>query len=289
MNGVKNSLGFYERIGYCGFRMIRKISHKLRVLFKSKVFIGVFLILLLGGLFRACNGPIMDVIANTYYIVRGKEWAPLELFGKEPNMGAFIDELMFDVASLEKLRIHINVSPDTNSLALFHLIDTGEYDAMIAIFTPNAFMKEKYLISEPIYNAGPVLVVRFSSVATSIADLQSKPIGVKSGSSQVFDLGKESSLFVSYDNLISALEDLQQGVIDGVIMDAELAEIYMKGFYKDKLRIATAPLTDLGIRLVAHKSKKNQELIDKFNKGLATTESNGVFESLIERWGLTNP
>lgn len=268
--------------------MIRKIWNKIFALSKRQMLIiGAFAVILL-FIFRACSGPLI-MLEKQYHIIRSNNWSPLEFFGKEPNMGAFVDELIYEIAVKEKLKISLSASKELGPQGLFRLLDLGEFDAIVVTFSPNKFIKDKYLISDPIYNAGPVLIVLSNSKATSLKDLQGKAIGVKIGSSEVFGIGKEASLLISYDSMISALEDLEKNIISGVILDAELAQIYAKGFYKDKIKIATAPLTDLGLRMVAIKSEVNKQLIQKFNEGLSRTETDGVFEKLIEKWGLTNP
>jgi ABC-type amino acid transport substrate-binding protein len=224
-----------------------------------------------------------------YHIIRSNNWAPLEFFGKEPNMGAFVDELIYEIAAEEQLQITLSASKELDPQGLFILLDAGQYDAIVVTFSPNTFIKDKYLISNPIYNAGPVLIVSSSSNATSLKDLQGRGIGIKNGSSLAFEIGRESSMLISYDSMISALEDVDKNIIAGVIMDAELAEIYIHGFYKDRLKIATSPLTDLGLRLVAVRSDEGKLLIQKFNEGLTKAEKDGEFEKLIQKWGLTNP
>jgi polar amino acid transport system substrate-binding protein len=236
---------------------------------------------------RACTGPIIP-LAKQYRVIRSNDWTPLELFGREPNMAAFVDDLVTQIVDEEGLSITLTVSSTLTSQGLFQVLDLGAYDAILAVFSPNSYVKEKYIVSLPIYNAGPVLIVPVSSSAASLLDVKDKVIGIKRGSSVALQLGNSSFLLRSYDNMTSALEDLENSVIGGVVLEAELAEIYIKGFYKGKLKIATAPLTDLGLRLVARQEAGNKQLVERFNQGLAESEKNGEYENLIHKWGLTN-
>lgn len=268
--------------------MIKKIWIKISNLTKRQLLLFGALAIALVFIMRACNGPLIAK-EKLYYIIRSNNWAPLELFGKEPNMGAFVDDLIQEIAANEQLKIHLSVSQNLDPQGLFILLDTDQYDAIVTTFSPLSFIKSKYLISDPIYNAGPVLIVPESSDVKSLSDLKGKPIGIKNGSTQAFDLGREASLLISYDNMITALDDVEKNIIGGVILEAELAQIYTNGFYKGILKIATAPLTDLGLRLVTKRGEEGQFLIQNFNQGLIKTEKNGTFESLIKKWGLTNP
>lgn len=261
--------------------------NKITELSKRKLISITLVLLALFAIFRACHGPILQ--EHVYYILRSNSFAPIELYGKEPNMSAFVDDLMATIAENEKFKLHLSVSKNLSITDLFKMLDSGEYDAILVTFSPADYLKNKYYISQPIYNAGPVLVVNADSEAKSLKDLQGKPIAIKRGSSQIFQLGRETSFFVPYDNMITALNDLNKNIIAGVILEAEIAQIYAHDFFKEKIKIATAPLTDLGLRLVAKKGKLEENLILMFNQGLENAEKNGVFEDLIHKWNLANP
>jgi polar amino acid transport system substrate-binding protein len=266
---------------------MKKIWNNISIKTKRNLFFTVFAFFTLLFIFRACHGPLIP--EHVYHIMRSNNFAPLELFGKEPNMSAFVDELMQSIAENEHFKIKVNVSNTLSNAELFKLLDNGEYDGILATISPAEYLKNKYLISLPIYNAGPVLLVNEDSDVKSIQDIKGKTIAIKRGSSQIFKLGRETAFFVPYDNMIIALDDLDKHIIAGVILDAEIAEIYANGFYKGRIKIATAPLTDLGLRLITKKSASEEILINKFNEGLKQTEANGSFEDLIHRWNLANP
>jgi ABC-type amino acid transport substrate-binding protein len=248
-------------------------------------FVLVLILLLIG--FKACRGK-NPMLAKSYSILRSNNWAPLELFGKEPNMGAFIDELVVEISQKKELKMTLSVVNNLDSHGLVQILDARRYDAIITALSPSSYLKNKYYISDPIFKAGPVLIVKKDSHAKSLADLEGRAIGIKKGSTAAFQLGHESSLFISYDNIEAALDDLEKNILAGVVMEAELAQIYVHGFYKDALKIATAPLTDLGIRLIALQTPANEFLIQEFNAGLAEVEEDGSFEKLIHKWELTN-
>lgn len=267
--------------------MIKQIREKFRCI-KIRQWVGFFVLLFILLLFfRLHNGPLLPN-EKIYNVLRSNNWIPLSFYGKEYNMGAFVDELISEIAISEDLKIYLITSPDLDPHGLFSILDENQYDAIIVTFSPIMLIKEKYIFSNPIYNAGPVLIVPESSQATSLKDLKGRFIAINK-SSQTFDIGKEASLFVSYDNMIAALDDLEKNLIAGVIMDAELAQIYTQGFYKGKLKIATPPLTDLGLRLVSKKTPEGKHLIERFNRGLEEAEKKGIFDTLIKKWELTNP
>lgn len=248
-----------------------------------RIFFFVFLALLfLLILWRSCSGP-ERFNSKTYHIARSANLSPLKMEGKEPNLLAFESDLIQEIAKEEKLKILLYTVSYTN---LFDPLNKDEYDGALMVLDPNSYMKELYYISDPIFYGGPVLIVPESSTVTSLKELQGKGIGIESGSPLIFKLSQENQLLVSYTSMISALEDLDKGILSGVILDANLAYTYTEGFYKNKLKIATAPLTELGIRLVAKDTSDGKYLVEQFNEGLKKIKENGKFLSLIRKWEL---
>lgn len=257
--------------------------------FSQKKWVKIPLLILLFGLgamffWRSCNA--VDLGKKTYVIGRTANLAPLKFSGKEPNVLAFESDIITAVALKEKLRVHLVTLSNTN---LFNALDRETYDAIIAAVEPTTLMQERYAISEPLFYGGPVLVVREDSTVTTLKELQGRGIAIEEGSPMIFKLSQENLLLVSYRNMISALEDLNRGIIEGVILEANLAYTYTNGFYKDKLKVATSPLTNLGLRLIARKDSSGIYLIDLFNKGLKELEESGEYARLIDKWELIEP
>lgn len=215
---------------------------------------------------------------------RSATWPALELMGKDPNMLAFLDELTAGIAQNEKILLNVST---TTGINLLEALDAGKFDGVFLVVTPNPLMKEQYNLSDPIFTAGPVLVVPATSEATSFKNLKEKGIGIKSGSPFLFKLNQRFDFtFVPYDSLFTALEDLVKGNLAGVIMEAQLAQTYIHGFYHDKLKIVGMPLTDVSIRLITHWDAKGESLIEHFNQGLKQMHEDGTYRKLIHKWTL---
>lgn len=264
------------------------ILSKLKGLRKKRWVRILTFLLLLGFLgtfaWRACNQ--VEIRQKIFIIARSANLAPLKFEGKEPNVLAFESDVITSVAQQKKLRVHLVT---LNVTDLFTPLDQENYDAVIAAVDPNPLMRERYALSEPIFYGGPVLIVREESDVTSLQELQGRGIAIESGSPMIFKLSQQNLLLVSYQNMISALEDLNRGVIEGVILEANLAYTYTKGFYKDKLKVATSPLTGLGLRLIARKDTSGEFLINQFNEGLKELQESGEYAKFIEKWELIEP
>lgn len=246
---------------------------------------GALIVLLL--LIKACTGK--GVLENkTYHIARTTSWYPIQLSGKEDNMRGFVDELITEIVQDEKLKADIVAFRNAD---LFRMLDNDEYDAILLTLTVDSFLKERYAVSDSMFAAGPVLVVAQDSKVTTLEQLKGRPIGVGKDSPISFRLASlhPDLLLITFENIISALNDLEIGSVAGVIMEAQLAYTYTQALFPGKLKVATEPLIDLGIRLIARKSEHGQYLIQHFNAGLTRQKEDGDYERLLKRWELVSP
>ncbi len=247
--------------------------------------IGAILLLVL--LIRGCSSRVA-LHQEIYHIARLVNWYPIQLSGKEANLQAFIDELISAIGLDEKLAIDMDTFQSGD---LFTKLDSEEYDAILVTITVTPFLQERYAVSNSIFLAGPVLVVPLNSSISSLGDLSGRPIGVSKESSLIFRLATQypDLQLVTYDNAITALNELVGRSVFGVIMEAQLAYTYTQVLYPDKLKVATPQLIDLGIRLIAHKDERGEHLVDHFNQGLAKVHASGDYELLLKRWELVSP
>ncbi|MCE5318177.1 MAG: transporter substrate-binding domain-containing protein [Parachlamydia sp.] len=254
---------------------------------KGRWILGIFAILMLVLSFRSCTGNgVLE--RTTFHIAKKTNWYPIQLSGKEDNLRGFIDELITEIVQDEKLKADI-VTYRTGDL--FKMLDNEEYDAILLALTVDAFLKERYAVSESIFVAGPVLVVSQGSKVTSLEQLKGRPIGVGKDSPISFKLASlhPDLMLITYDNIITALNDLETGSVAGVIMEAQLAYTYTQALFPGKVKVASEPLIDLGIRLIARKEPHGEMLIEHFNAGLAKQKEDGDYERLLKRWELVSP
>lgn len=244
----------------------------------------VLAILAILGLFRACSGgaPSDD---HEFHIASDNTWYPLQLYDKERNMQAFTNEMLLAIAKQQKIHVKLFVAGPDN---LFMGLNNGQFDGVLSSLQPNSTNRELYVFSDPFYKVGPVLIVRETSTAKSLADMEGKIIGIRTGSSVVFNIEQYPEIIIrSYDNALLALMDINRNVIDGVILDALTAYIYTSGLFAKQMKIVGPPLTDIGLRLLTRHSEA--ELIKHFNAGLKAIKEDGTYDQLVLKWGLFNP
>lgn len=265
-------------------KALKRLWHKLSKLSGLKL---SFLLILLAAFIvfgvRSCSENMWNE-KRVYRIARDPAWYPLDLLGKERNMLAFSNELLVAIANEEGLQIDVETMGQEN---LFIGLNNEVYDAVLAALPPTQANAKIYLFSDPFYLLGPVLIVNVSSHVKSLDEMAGKSIGVLSGSSLVYKSDRfPTVLITSYDNILTALNDLNRNLIDGVILNNLSAYNYVTGPYAGKLKIATPPLTEEGLRLIARNHPEFEELIKSFNAGLKVLEANGTYDMLLKKWGL---
>lgn len=228
-----------------------------------------------------------SIQANTPSVVRiarDRTWFPLNLMGREQNMLAFTNELLFIIAKRLKIDIELLLVPSRDLLTD---LDQGRYEAVLAGLTPDAYTRQRYLFSHPFFLLGPVLIVAAKSPVISLSQMELKTVGVMSEVSLVLDVMRLPNFFLNtYYQRVNALDALREGQIDGVLMEALPAYGLVHALYPKSLRIATIPLTQDGMRLVARRFPGAAVFIENFDKELSALRDEGIYKELIDKWGL---
>lgn len=215
-----------------------------------------------------------------------------ELLGREKNLLAFINDLISEIS--HDTNLHFQWM-ETNPNYLLLGLDRGRYDFILTTMRPNIINQEKYDFSEPIFDLGPVLIVRQESQFTSLADMKSRPIGIPYGMPTNFNSVRAPGINVYdlsllyYNNMNKALEDLQNHQIDGVIMKAIAAYAITEGLYAGKFKVVTPPFNDEGLRIVSLKSSSLNDIIDTINESVNLMREDGTYVKLIQKWNLIDP
>lgn len=251
----------------------------------AKRFIIIFLIciLIFAVLFRSCGGK-SRLIRPRYTISHDISNFAFPFSGRDRNVQAFSDELIEEIGKQEGFIPHFVL---TGNHQVFEDLDYGLCEAALTDIMPNVVNQERYAFTDIYYPLGLVILVAKNSHVTDIKELENQTIGIRSGSSAFFKIDQTLSfLIVTYDNINTALDELSNGKIDGVIMDGWSAYLSANGFYSGKVRVLTKPLTQEGLRLITRNDLVGRTLIESFNTGLKKIKENGEYHELLQRWGL---
>lgn len=244
----------------------------------------VFVILILFFLIRGCTASV--TIKNSYIIGQDERWTTIDVMNKERELAAFNIELLTAIAKQEKMRLILR--PTAGNLLLGRL-NNHELDGISSNLEPTLMNQISFLFSEPYFPIGPVLIISAREKLKGWNENGDKIVAVQANSPAILNLEKDPTIHIKlYDNILRALADLDDQKIDGAIFPALPAYVYTNTFYEGKLKVATAPLNNEGLRLVALKDEKGEELIKAFNKGLQEIKENGVYHDLLTEWGFIN-
>lgn len=250
------------------------------IFFRSSVFaVFAFLTLLFG-----CG---QRERSSEYRVAMDPSWYPLLLEGKENNVTAFSTELLQKIGRKEHL-LMTKVTVGWNTLS--DGLKEGKYNAILSSMFPYPSSQETYDFSDVYLTTGPVLVISTTSPFTSLDQLSNKEIAVMPDSKGTMILEKYPSILIrNYASTAQAMNDVSQGIIDGALVNNLIAIAYCQDLYQGKLRIATPPLNQEGLRLVTLRGKA-PELIDAFNEGLESLQQSKEYSRLLQKWRLSkNP
>lgn len=259
-------------------------SKKIKALFRNKIFIAFFIVACFLAMFYLLRSSGKKAESSTYRIALSEEWNSTHLNGREKSFLGLINDLMAEIAQKQNLKFQMLLTSSNNLLSG---LDLQQYDAILSGITPTLDNRSKYIHSNTIYLTGPLLVVQANSPIKSLAEMSEKRVGILTGSSVVFNLQHYPDiLFTSYNSVMDALTDLEKNQIDGVIIDAVLAHTYISTIFAGKLKVVSSTLTDEGVRLIAKKDARNEELINQFNEGLKKVKDDGTYDTLLNKWRL---
>jgi len=199
---------------------------------------------------------------------------------KTKEMVGFDIDLFKAIAEKEGLEVEfVNIGFDP----LLAGMAQCQYDAAISAITITDERKQNMTFSDPYFKAGQAITVAASNDAIkSEADLKGKTIGTQLGTTgDILAKKIEGANVKAYDSVDLAFQDLLNGQVEAVVADNVPSEGFV-GKSPDKIKIVGDLLTseDYGISVC----KKNTELLEKINKGLAAVKADGLIEKLNTKW-----
>jgi polar amino acid transport system substrate-binding protein len=243
----------------------------------------IFVFIVMFFLIRGCSDHPSS--HHLYHIGQDERWINLNLMGKERNLSAFNTDLLSKIAKLENIYIQLNSITSDDSLIT--KLENGDLQGVISTLQPNGINQNNFVFSDPYFLIGPVLVISSAAPLTGWNERARKIVGVQSNSPALLNLEKDPTIQIKlYDNILRALADLDDNRIDGVVFPVIPTYIYTNTFYEGRLKIATPPLTNAGLRLIALKNERGEQLIKSFNQGLKTLKEDGFYDHLLNQWEL---
>lgn len=185
----------------------------------------------------------------------------------------------------ERLGMEVVLQP-INWAAKEMELDAGNVDVLWNGMTITDARKESMLVSEPYLKNAQIIVVKADSPINSKADMGGITVALQTGSSaeEAFDKDEIKSTVaqvVQMDDNVAALNDLEIGRVDAVVIDKIVAEYYLTkkpGIYKI-LADELAP-EEFGIAF----KKGNKPLHDKVVGELKKMAKDGTATEISMKW-----
>ncbi|MBO0448055.1 amino acid ABC transporter substrate-binding protein [Enterococcus sp. MJM12] len=171
-------------------------------------------------------------------------------------------------------------------------LDNGTIDVIWNGYSKTAEREKKVLFSDTYMENDQVLVTPKKSKLTAFKDMKGKILGAQEGSSGYDLFTKQPEVLkdivadndaVLYASFNEAFIDLENGRIDGLLIDKVYADYYLtQKKQMDDYNIIKGPFENedyaIGVR------KNDQALVEKINTALKTLKDNGEFKKISEKW-----
>ncbi len=159
---------------------------------------------------------------------------------------------------------------------------SGKADLGIAGMTVDPDRLENVNFSDPYVNAGQVIIVAEGSDIATADDLAGKTIGVQLGTTgdQYVTENITDATVERYNKGFEAVQAVQQGKIDAVVIDGEPAKQFVAS--AEGTQILDEPLTEEEYAIAV--SKDNEALLNEVNKILAEMQENGKMAEIVNKY-----
>lgn len=192
----------------------------------------------------------------------------------------------FEVEIAESLARRLGVRQELVQNDWQHLVASlqrGDFDIILNGLEATPARQDQIALSWPYYGFEETLVVRREETSIhALADLAGKRVGTLNGSLAYDILAATAGIeTVLYEGVEEPYIDLEQGRLDGVVLDHIIAERY--GLVRPTLRRAAT--VGSGVYVIGVR-RRDGDLLDAINAGLDAMIRDGELGAILTRWKL---
>ena len=215
---------------------------------------------------------------ETLVMATNAEFPPFEYYEGQEIVG--IDaELAEEIGKILGMEVKIE---DMAFDSVIPAVGTGKADFGAAGLTITEDRKTQVDFSDEYYTSKQEIIVKADNAeVASPDDLKGKKIGVQQGTTgdiySTDDFGDES--VQRFNKGMEAVQALQQGKVDAVIIDEQPAKTFVEE--NEGLKILE---TDYIEEAYAFCFKKDSDLVDKVNDALKQLKENGKFDEIVSKY-----
>lgn len=173
--------------------------------------------------------------------------------------------------------------------SLIPALQDNRIDVIAAGMTITEDRQQQVDFSDPYYNSNQSVLVQSGGEfqPESLSDLEGRAVGAQTGTTgervvnnQLIDQGIISEgQYEAFDNYVFAVEDLERGLIDAIVIDEPVAQTFVAN--RD---VEIAFVYETGEQFGFAVRQDDDELRAALNDGLAAVEESGQLEELTTKW-----
>ena len=206
------------------------------------------------------------------------EFPPYEYYDGDDIVGI---DAEFAAAIADKLGMELSIE-DMAFDSIIPAVQSGKADFGAAGMTVTEERASQVDFSDSYYTGRQVIIVTGDNTdITGPDDLSGKKIGVQLGTTgDIYASGDYGDDNVErYNKGVEAVQALQQGKIDAVIIDDQPAQTFVKE--NEGLKILDTEYVEEDYALCF---KKGSDLVDKVNDAIAELKKDGTFDAIVEKY-----
>ncbi|NKE36943.1 basic amino acid ABC transporter substrate-binding protein [Natronococcus sp. JC468] len=167
---------------------------------------------------------------------------------------------------------------------LMPALENENIDVIAAAMTINEERQETIAFSEPYYSADQSVLVQSGGDVEvgDLEDLEGLEVGAQSGTTGEGiiedELGDDVS-YTSYDNYVLAVQELERGTLDAIVIDEPVAE----SFANDR-EVEVAFTFETGEEYGFGVRQDDGDLQEALSEGIAAVEESGEYDEITQEW-----
>lgn len=214
---------------------------------------------------------------ETLVMATNAEFPPYEFYEGDKVVGIDAD---IAAAVAEEMGMELKIE-DMAFDSIIAAVSSGKADIGAAGMTVTEDRLENVDFTDTYAKATQVIIVKTDSTIAGPDDLAGKKIGVQLGTTgDIYADDIEDAEVERYNKGFEAVQALQQGKIDAVVIDGEPAKEFVKE--ADDLKILDEAFTEEEYAIAVKKG--NEELIEKINKALVSLKDSGKLDEIVAKY-----
>lgn len=217
---------------------------------------------------------------NVLVVGTNAEFPPFEYIGDDGEPDGF------DIALIKAIGEKLGMEVQIENMEFNSLVAAigSKIDASIAGMTITEERLEAVDFSNPYYEAVQYVIVPADSTIATAEDLKNKTIGVQMGTTGDSIANEiEGATVQAYNKGLDAVNDLNNGRLDLVIIDRNPAKVFVEKLEGKVVALEGAQF-DFESEEYAIALPKGSELVEKVNQALTEMKADGTFDKLVAEY-----